>query len=674
MPVMKFPGTEFAVGDPEAIPLLPGKLPSPAETRAALDRCIVSASGWRTVFAGDGGGDSLDPEPSPANRFLAGCMALAFSEFLVSRSGRAPVVALGVDTRPTGPAIAGIMARVFLGTGVRVRYPFMIAAPEIMAWTRACALLPAGAAERIDGFCLVTASHNPPGHNGVKFGLGSGGVLAAADALPLAARFRELALDPATRELLPGILEKAGAERLGRLYAGCLREKRLAYSAYLLFSREVASGTDDLTKQEEFFESLSADVARAAGARAGCAFGVVAEMNGSARSLSVDVDFLESLGVTVKAVNAVPGTFAHRIVPEGSSLDLCRVELEKARAQDPGFVLGYVPDCDGDRGNIVAWDDRLGRALPLEAQETFALAVLAELGDLHRSGVIGGLHGAKAAVVCNDATSLRIDRIASTFGVEVRRSETGEANVVSLASALRDEGYLVRIMGEGSNGGNITHPEAVRDPLATIAAVIKLLSTRDDGSKRGIFRSWLGLLGRDGDYRDDFTLADVVATLPAARTTGAFEERAALRIGTVDPAALKRAFQRVFTREWPSLRGELMARTGADRFDAMATNGTQERRGLVDLGEAGGGGLKLQFSRPDGSPVAFMWLRGSGTEPVLRVVVDVCLDPSARVVVDVCLGSEAGVGRPDAAGIERFLHERLVAMVLEADAMDAKAL
>ena len=53
-----------------------------------------------------------------------------------------------------------------------------MAAPEIMAYARGVA-----GAEREDaaGFVYVSASHNPRGHNGLKFGLGDGGVLGAAD-------------------------------------------------------------------------------------------------------------------------------------------------------------------------------------------------------------------------------------------------------------------------------------------------------------------------------------------------------------------------------------------------------------------------------------------------------------------------------------------------------------
>jgi hypothetical protein len=33
--------------------------------------------------------------------------------------------------------------------------------------------------------------------------------------------------------------------------------------------------------------------------------------------------------------------------------------------------MGYVPDCDGDRGNIVFWDEGLKKVRTLEAQASF---------------------------------------------------------------------------------------------------------------------------------------------------------------------------------------------------------------------------------------------------------------------------------------------------------------
>ncbi len=617
MSMIIHPATGFPVGDPEACPLDPNALPSAADVEGALRPLILSASGWRKVFAADGDESSLSEAVGPADLFLAACMARVFArrlgEELGSKSGPSPgatpVVALGLDSRPTGPALADVMVRIFLASGVVPRYAFILAAPEIMAWTRG-GQGPDGK-DRLDGFCYISASHNPPGHNGVKFGFSDGGVLPGPQVAVLAEEFLALARDPEAPAALAALAAGADTKAVSRVFVSCPAEKRLAQSAYTLFARRVAADAEDLETQEKILDAVGASAAKRP-------VGVVAEMNGSARSLSIDEDFLAMLGVKTRLVNARPRAFVHRIVPEGESLDLCRRELEASHGADTSFLLGYVPDCDGDRGNLVRWNGREARAEALEAQEVFSLAVLAELAGL--AGLAGSV--APRAVAVNDATSLRVDAIAGILGAEVHRAETGEANVVNLARSLRSRGFLVRILGEGSNGGNITHPAAVRDPLNTLAALLKLLVLRGEGGVPSLFRTWLEAAGKGGEYRPDFTLDDVIRSLPPWTTTSVFEERALVRIPPSDPAELKRRYQDRFTAEWKARAAELGDRFGFASTQARASVGPGETEVSEDFGIAGKGGLKILFRDENGIPAGFLWMRGSGTEPVLRVMAD----------------------------------------------------
>ena len=102
--------------------------------------------------------------------------------------------------------------------------------------------------------------------------------------------------------------------------------------------------------------------------------------------------------------------------------------------------------------------------------EVFAVSVLAELCFMDM--LYGKDKNYKAAIVVNGPTSLRIQEIANIFNAKVFYAEVGEANVVNLAKKVSEEGYTVRICGEGSNGGNITLPSSVRDPLATLFAIV----------------------------------------------------------------------------------------------------------------------------------------------------------------------------------------------------------
>ena len=274
-----------------------------------------------------------------------------------------------------------------------------------------------------------------------------------------------------------------------------------------------------------------------------------------------------------------------------------------------------MPDCDGDRGNIVYWDDKKKKAEILKAQEVFSLSVLAELTFSIWQNA--GKSGFKPAVAVNCPTSMRIEEIAHTLGAEVFRAEVGEANVVNLAKEKRAEGYTVRILGEGSNGGTITHPAAVRDPLNTIFAIIKLLLLRENG----LYQIWCKKAGID--YNPEFTLTDVLESLPVYTTTGVSEKRAVLKIRTNDHEKLKSAFQKEFEAGFEKRKAELQKKYGICGWEAIITNGTKETRDVKDFSLSKKGGLKILFKEKDGKARAFIWMRGSGTEPVFRILCDV---------------------------------------------------
>jgi phosphomannomutase len=342
--------------------------------------------------------------------------------------------------------------------------------------------------------------------------------------------------------------------------------------------------------------------------------------------LTIDQDFLGGLGIKTRFVNDVPGKIAHRIVPEGSSLDTCRDELAKANREDPDFILGYLPDNDGDRGNLVYFDHQDKTVKALEAQEVFALCCLAEMAFLVHSGQLSydlqGNPHQQVAIAVNDPTSLRIEDLARVFGVKVFRAEVGEANVVNLAAELRAKGWLVRILGEGSNGGNITHPAAVRDPLNTIASIVKLLTIPNLPGKPGLFGIWCQRQGKP--VPENFGLADVIATLPAWVTTSAYEDRAILKIRTMDHAQLKQRYEDIFIKEWDARRAEIGRRFGAVAWEEYNYEGTEERQGFGPAFRTGQarGGFRILFKDAEGDAKAMVWMRGSGTEPVFRVAAE----------------------------------------------------
>jgi phosphomannomutase len=214
----------------------------------------------------------------------------------------------------------------------------------------------------------------------------------------------------------------------------------------------------------------------------------------------------------------------------------------------------------------------------------------------------------------NGPTSLRIDKIAQTFDAEVFRCEVGEANVVELAEKKRSEGYLVPILGEGSNGGNITHPAKVRDPLNTLLSLVKLLRNRD------IAKLWFRANGQDVPH--PITLEKVIESLPAFQTTGAFSSDGKMQV-SISHQLLKNRYEVLLQAEWEK-RTQALAEMDIHSFAIFQTEGTENHMGIGEefRNDPYTGGYKVALKDKDGVITDFLWMRGSKTEPVFRVVVD----------------------------------------------------
>jgi len=597
---------------------LPISAPFPAEfTRdeaavaAALGGYLLSASGWRRVFAA--AAESAEPEVDLPGRELSALSAAVFARLIGERSGgKPPVIALAIDTRPTGPQIAAVAARVFLSSGIDVRYLGIAPAPEIMAYSRL---------QKLSGFLLLTASHNPIGYNGFKFGFADGGVIGSADSQRLVTAFQELGADPAASRDVVRKLCAVEEGALSRLNEQSPQWKSDSLESYRLFTREVVTGFTDAAKQDEILNRL-----RDGAVRRG--IGVVVDYNGSARTASIDKELLEALGIKYRAINDKPGEIRHMIVPEGEALEPCRLLLESAAREDGGFLFGYVPDNDGDRGNIVYMDQQ---AKIIPSQQLFALSCLSELSYLSYVPKISGdattSNPQKVAVAVNGPTSLRIDAIAKSFDAFVFRSEVGEANVVNLARDSRKSGFTVRILGEGSNGGNITHPSAVRDPINTLTALLKLLLLTSTDAVPGLFRIWCDRAHYPctSQLEANLGISEILESMPKYTTTDAYDERAAVALSTTDQVRLKQRYEELFVQEWEEKRSELEGRFGITSWEEVNYEGINEVHGFGPTYRSGKqrGGLKIVFKDGKGKMIAFLWMRGSATEPVFRVLADV---------------------------------------------------
>lgn len=579
------PKTGFPIAD-SGIDPLEREIPPTTELEADYQQMVISASGWRKIFSAS---NDEEDEGDTISRTEAYIIALATEAFY--RERRPNTVILAMDTRPTGPAIADIVCRILISHGVHVKHLFIAAAPEIMAYSFYHA---------DSDFFYITASHNPIGHNGFKFGK-DGGVAKAEEATKVIATFRTLLADPEAPLVVKELSSSVPTEIYDSILDRCTEEKEQAEVAYERLVLDIATNSEDEAVFGDMIADLRHDIAH-------LPIGIVGELNGSARALSIDREFLDGLGVRTRFLNDRPREIAHAIVPEGENLQMCRRALEEAHKEDPSFMLGYVPDNDGDRGNIVYYDEGEKKAKILGAQQLFALVARIELSLAKKEDT-------PLAIVVNGPTSLMIDTIAANLGATVFRAEVGEANVVSLAEEARSQGYMVRILGEGSNGGNITHPGKVRDPLNTLVSLIKLLSSPERFS---------AITGRQLEKSEKPSIAKAIATLPARTITGGFSKEAVMKIETHDHGKLKSAYEKLFVTDYANRRGELEERFGISGWREEQTEGTRQSTGLGPdfRNPPMRGGLKIIFSDRLGTDTDFIWMRGSGTEPVYRIMAD----------------------------------------------------
>jgi phosphomannomutase len=285
-----------------------------------MDRLMVTVSGVRGTV-----GETLTPEVACQFGCAFGTMLRMAGEGCTPSQGEAnrPLrVALGRDTRPSGPMIAHAVTAGLLATGASVVDLGVASTPGIALMTT---LLKA------DGGVIITASHNPSQYNGIKFlqPIGTGLWAKDAERLRQIWESRRFAL--------------AGAGELG----GESRELRANG-----FHVDAVCATADVTGV----------VARR--------FKVALDSINGAGSIEAPI-LLGRLGCEVAQINTEPtGAFAHAPEPiEENLTDLCAA-VRKHRAN-----VGFALDPDADRLAVVDETGRfLGEEYTLALATAFTLA------------------------------------------------------------------------------------------------------------------------------------------------------------------------------------------------------------------------------------------------------------------------------------------------------------
>jgi len=367
---------------------------------------------------------------------LAGLYASFYGQWLRRQGGYPPCVALGRDPRPSGPALAQVLAETLEKEGCTVQDWGIVTTP----------ILDFGVREGlVDAGLMVTGSHCPAPENGFKFfnpkvysDPRGGGVLR-----------------PAHMDFLIKRVQAAEGRGPGPTGAGNVVDR---YVDFALSFSWFGPGLDG----EAVVGAIRRHVQQSG-------LTVVADPNGGAACVLVE-KVLTPLGFergkNLILVGEKPGDFQRDIEPTEETLR----ETLRRLGNDRKWHLGFGWDGDADRMEVF-----LPSGQVVSGQYLLAIAVNEVLTLCRKQG------RPLAPVVINDATSYVVKEVAGRHGVEVVEVEVGEINVV-----LAMEQHQAWIGGEGSNGGVIFPPTRVRDGTLMMLAILKLLAERPTTDLQGL--------------------------------------------------------------------------------------------------------------------------------------------------------------------------------------------
>ena len=157
--------------------------------------------------------------------------------------------------------------------------------------------------------------------------------------------------------------------------------------------------------------------------------------------------------------------------------------------------------------------------------------------------------------------------------------------------------------------------------MNTLMSLIKLM-TRED-----LVTLWSRV--SDSRVSRPATLEAIIGSLPSLTTTPSFCEKGKMQVKS-HQRALKHAYEELVLMEWEMKKEELKA-MGITAYKVLQMEGTKLYQGMGEenRSEPFSGGYKILFSNAYGEETDFIWMRGSKTEPVFRVLAD-CLGKDAK--------------------------------------------
>jgi phosphomannomutase len=350
------------------------------------DKLMIGVAGIRGVV-----GQNLTPE-------IAAGFASAFGTFC----GRGKIV-LGRDSRHSGPMLELAVEAALQSVGCDVVKIGIVSTPTVQLMVREL-----GAR----GGIAITASHNPPQWNALKF---------VSDA---------------------GIFLN---KQQGRKVISLFKNKQQNYAGFdgLGFSFRYQTAIEDHVKRILVLPFLNVPLIKRK------RFKVVTDTCHGAGGPIFEL-LLKKLGCQIVSLYAEPnGDFPRPIEPQAKNLKALESAVKKQQAD-----IGFATDADVDRLSIVS---NQGKALG----EEYSLAL----------AVMFMLQNKKGAVVTNLSTSRMMDDAAGRYGIKVIRSAIGEANVVQ---AMKK--HKAVIGGEGNGGIIIPKLNYGRDATAGMALILQLMA------------------------------------------------------------------------------------------------------------------------------------------------------------------------------------------------------
>jgi len=347
---------------------------------------MVSVSGIRGII-----GDSFTPD-----------VIVGYLNAYVKVIGKGTIY-VGRDPRPHGEMVEHIVCGTLLSLGCKVVRLGIVPTPTVEIMT---------ANNNAAGGIIITASHNPPQWNALKFINGKG-----------------------------MFLEKDVVNQVIKRFSDGWKEPLAQWD-------EVALPQSDATAAVLHLKKIFAMPFLDKAAIRDKKFKVVVDCNHGVGGVMART-LLEELGCLVSALGETPdGRFEHPCEPIPAHLgSLC--EAVKRESADVGFAI----DPDGDRVAIVS---EQGIAIG----EEYTLAI----------GTKCVLSRKKGPVTLNLSTSRMAEDIAKENGCACFRAPVGEINV---ASAMLQNGSVVG--GEGNGGVMIPEVHTCRDAFGGMALCLQFL-------------------------------------------------------------------------------------------------------------------------------------------------------------------------------------------------------